>query len=47
MTVRGDAELVEALSDVVGRQHVLAADDDQEPFLVDRRGRYRGGPWPW
>lgn len=42
MTVRSDAELVEALSDVVGRQHVLAAADDQEPVLVDRRGRYRG-----
>ena len=39
VTVRSDAELVEALGDVVGRQHVLAAADDQKPFLVDRRGR--------
>ncbi len=47
MTVRSDAELVEALSDVVGRQHVLAAADDQEPFLVDRRGRSRGRAVAW
>ena len=40
--MRSDAELVEALGGIVGRQHVIAADDDQEPFLVDWRGRYRG-----
>jgi len=31
-----------ALSGAVSRQHVVSADDDQEPYLVDWRGRYRG-----
>jgi hypothetical protein len=34
--------LIAALSGAVGRQHVVSADDDQEPYLVDWRGRYRG-----
>jgi FAD/FMN-containing dehydrogenase len=40
--MQDDAGLVAALSGVVGRQHVFTAEDDQEPYLVDWRGRYRG-----
>src|SRR5918998_5133079 len=40
--MQDDAGLIAALSGAVGRQHVLTADDDQEPYLVDWRGRYRG-----
>src|SRR5829696_7120097 len=37
-----DAGLIAALSGAVGEQHVVTAADDQEPYLVDWRGRYRG-----
>ena len=40
--MQDDADLVGALAGVVGRQHLVAADEDQEPYLVDWRGRYRG-----
>ena len=40
--MQDDAGLVDALGGIVGRQHVVAADDDQEPYLVDWRGRYHG-----
>ena len=40
--MRTTPELVDALGGIVGRQHVIAADDDQEPYLVDWRGRYHG-----
>ncbi|WP_338665790.1 FAD-binding oxidoreductase [Pararoseomonas sp. SCSIO 73927] len=37
-----DAALLEALAAIVGRQHVVAPDEDQEPYVVDWRGRYHG-----
>jgi len=37
--LRGGAELAEAPHGTVGRQHVFTANDDEEPYLVDRRGR--------
>ncbi|MCR0983253.1 FAD-binding oxidoreductase [Roseomonas populi] len=37
-----DAALVEALAAIVGRQHVVAPGEDQEPYVVDWRGRYHG-----
>src|SRR4051794_38710876 len=40
--MQDDAGLIAASSGAVGRQHVVSADDDQEPCLVDWRGRYRG-----
>jgi FAD/FMN-containing dehydrogenase len=40
--MQDDAGLVDALSGIVGRQHVFTAADDREPFLVDWRGRYHG-----
>lgn len=42
MTVRSDAGPVEALGGVGGGRHVLAVEDGQDPFLVDRTGRYHG-----
>jgi FAD/FMN-containing dehydrogenase len=36
------AQLVEALAAIVGRQHVVAINEDQEPYVVDWRGRYHG-----
>ena len=40
--MQDDAGLIAALSGAVGRHHVATADDDQEPYLVDWRGRYHG-----
>ncbi|MCK8785740.1 FAD-binding oxidoreductase [Roseomonas sp. NAR14] len=37
-----DAALIDALRGIVGAQHVLTAADDQEPYVVDWRGRYHG-----
>jgi FAD/FMN-containing dehydrogenase len=34
--------LVEELARIVGPQHVIGPEDDQEPYVVDWRGRYRG-----
>ncbi|WP_426957052.1 FAD-binding oxidoreductase [Muricoccus radiodurans] len=34
--------LLDALVALVGRRHVIAPDEDQEPYLVDWRGRYHG-----
>ena len=34
--------LPEALAAIVGRRHVVAPDEDQEPYVVDWRGRYHG-----
>lgn len=36
------AALVDSLAAIVGRRHVIAPDEDQEPYLVDWRGRYHG-----
>ena len=30
------------LADIVGANHVIDSGSDQEPYLVDWRGRYRG-----
>ena len=38
----GGPDLVGELAAIVGRRHVVAESEDQEPFLVDWRGRYRG-----
>jgi FAD/FMN-containing dehydrogenase len=40
--MQDDAGLIAALSGAVGRQHLVTAGDDQEPYLVDWRGRYHG-----
>jgi FAD/FMN-containing dehydrogenase len=40
--MQDDAGLVDALGGIVGPQHVLGAAEDQEPYLVDWRGRYHG-----
>ena len=40
--MQDDAGLTTALSGAIGRQHVVTAADDQEPYLVDWRGRCRG-----
>src|SRR5215203_4383004 len=40
--MQDDSGLVDALSGIVGRQHVFTTADDQEPYLVDWRGRYHG-----
>ncbi len=40
--MQDDAELVGSLSAIIGRQHVFTVVDDQDPYLVDGRGRYRG-----
>jgi FAD/FMN-containing dehydrogenase len=37
-----DAELIGALGDALGSQHVTTAKGDQEPYVVDWRGRYHG-----
>lgn len=34
--------LVEQLAAIVGRRHVIAQGEDQEPYVVDWRGRYHG-----
>ncbi len=34
--------LIEELARIVGPQHVIGPEDDQEPYVVDWRGRYRG-----
>ena len=35
-------DAVRELSAIVGRTYVVGPDDDQEPYVVDWRGRYRG-----
>jgi FAD/FMN-containing dehydrogenase len=37
-----DDGLLDALAAAVGDRHVIAPDGDQEPYVVDWRGRYRG-----
>ncbi|MBI0534777.1 FAD-binding oxidoreductase [Roseomonas sp. KE2513] len=41
-TPAGEAGLVDELAALLGRQYVTAADEDQEPYVVDWRGRYHG-----
>ena len=36
------ATVLERLAEIVGRENVLTAQDDVEPYLVDWRGRFRG-----
>ena len=36
------SSLVEHLAAIVGHRHVIASGEDQSPYLVDWRGRYRG-----
>ncbi|MBB5695053.1 FAD-binding oxidoreductase [Muricoccus pecuniae] len=42
LSLAEDASLVDELAAITGRQHVIPADDDHEPYVVDWRGRYRG-----
>lgn len=35
--------LLQNLADIVGRDHVLTRSEEIEPYVVDWRGRYRGG----
>jgi FAD/FMN-containing dehydrogenase len=37
-----DGSLLDELAALVGDGHVIASDGDQEPYVVDWRGRYRG-----
>jgi FAD/FMN-containing dehydrogenase len=37
-----DGGLLDELAALVGDRHVIASDGDQEPYVVDWRGRYRG-----
>ncbi|MFC7735720.1 FAD-binding oxidoreductase [Roseomonas sp. GCM10028921] len=42
LSLAEDASLVDELAAITGRQHVIPADDDHDPYVVDWRGRYRG-----
>ncbi|MDR6870433.1 FAD/FMN-containing dehydrogenase [Bosea sp. BE125] len=42
MTVHATPMIVERLAAIVGARHIIGPDGDQEPYLVDWRGRYRG-----
>ncbi|POR55595.1 FAD-binding oxidoreductase [Bosea psychrotolerans] len=42
MTIHATPMIVERLAAIVGARHVIGPDGDQEPYLVDWRGRYRG-----
>jgi FAD/FMN-containing dehydrogenase len=35
-------QIISSLTEIVGRQHVILPNDDQEPYVVDWRGRYHG-----
>jgi FAD/FMN-containing dehydrogenase len=35
-------QVTSSLAQIVGRQHVILPEDDQEPYIIDWRGRYRG-----
>jgi FAD/FMN-containing dehydrogenase len=37
-----DGELIGVLSDHLGAQYVTTAEHDQEPYVLDWRGRYHG-----
>src|SRR5205807_8885928 len=38
----GGSRLLTSLADIVGRPHVLTADDERAPFETDWTGRFRG-----
>jgi len=42
LAITEDAALVEELAAITGRAYVTAPDEDQEPYVVDWRGRYHG-----
>ena len=40
-------DVLAGLADIVGANHVIESGSDQEPYVVDWRGRYHGEPLRW